>query len=185
MIVALTVEIVWGYLPKVHKPLLIKAIICFSPYTNLRAIAKTIDSNAAGQIGCLNGMRFVSSSLCNVLLPKTNPLYIRVISMSWVVLCHGYSYTPRDSGQNPKWSGDVRLYIFPYLKAIVIVDTFIHIQIQIGNTATYGVEVITNGYYNVDTFFFMSGLLVAYLAFIELERKRFNLVMFYVLRYIR
>ena len=58
-------------------------------------------------------------------------------------------------------------------------------QIQIGNTATYGVEVITNGYYNVDTFFFMSGLLVAYLAFIELERKRFNLVMFYVLRYIR
>ena len=31
----------------------------------------------------------------------------------------------------------------------------------------------------------MSGLLVAYLAFIELERKRFNLVMFYVLRYIR
>ena len=31
----------------------------------------------------------------------------------------------------------------------------------------------------------MSGLLVAYLAFIELEKKRFNLVMFYVLRYVR
>ena len=49
----------------------------------------------------------------------------------------------------------------------------------------YGHEVIANGYYNVDTFFFMSGLLVAYLTFIELERKRFNLVMFYILRYIR
>lgn len=31
----------------------------------------------------------------------------------------------------------------------------------------------------------MSGLLVSYLTFIELDRKRFNLVMFYVLRYIR
>ena len=115
--------------------------------------------------------------------PQTVSFNNRVISMSWVILCHGYSYTPGDSGQNPKWSVDVRLYILSYLKASV--DTFIHIQIQIGNTATYGVEVITNGYYNVDTFFFMSGLLVAYLAFIELERKRFNLVMFYVLRYIR
>ena len=58
-------------------------------------------------------------------------------------------------------------------------------QIQLGNTATYQVEVITNGYYSVDTFFFMSGLLVGYLTFIELERKKFNLVMFYALRYIR
>ena len=62
MIVALIVEIVLAYLPNVQKTLLVKAIICFSPYTNLRAIAKTIDSNAAGQIGCLNGMRFVGSS---------------------------------------------------------------------------------------------------------------------------
>ena len=58
-------------------------------------------------------------------------------------------------------------------------------QIIIGNTATYQVEVITNGYYSVDTFFFMSGLLVAYLTFIELEKKRFNLLMFYILRYVR
>ena len=62
-------------------------------------------------------------------------------------------------------------------------------QIQRGDTAKYGDEVIANGFYNVDTFFFMSGLLVAYLAFIELEKKRYNLVrwlaMFYILRYIR
>ena len=54
-----------------------------------------------------------------------------------------------------------------------------------GNTATYQLEVITNGYYSVDTFFFMSGLLVGYLTFLELEKKRFNIVMFYILRYIR
>ena len=54
-----------------------------------------------------------------------------------------------------------------------------------GNTATYQLEVITNGYYSVDTFFFMSGLLVGYLTFIELDKKRFNIVLFYILRYIR
>ena len=59
------------------------------------------------------------------------------------------------------------------------------IQILFGNTATYQVEVITNAWYSVDTFFFMSGLLVAYLAFIEMEKKRFNLFMFYILRYVR
>ena len=54
-----------------------------------------------------------------------------------------------------------------------------------GNTATYQLEAIANGYYCVDTFFFMSGLLVGYLTLIELEKKRFNIVMFYILRYIR
>jgi peptidoglycan/LPS O-acetylase OafA/YrhL len=52
------------------------------------------------------------------------------------------------------------------------------------NTA-YGVEVIQNAFYSVDTFFFMSGMLVAYLSFIELDKKRFNLPMFYLMRYIR
>ncbi len=37
----------------------------------------------------------------------------------------------------------------------------------------------------MDTFFFMSGLLVGYLSFIELDKKRFNLLMFYILRYVR
>ena len=60
MVVALILEIVWVYLPNVQKPFLVEATTCFSPYTNMRAITKTIDSNAAGQIGCLNGMRFVS-----------------------------------------------------------------------------------------------------------------------------
>ena len=87
----------------------------------------------------------------------------RAISMTWVVLCHSFLSTPGGSAQNRRFTSDI----------------------QRGDTAEYGHEVIANGYYNVDTFFFMSGLLVAYLAFIELEKKRFNLVMFYVLRYVR
>ena len=41
------------------KKTIFKAVLCFSPYTNLKKIAKTVDANAAGQIGCLNGMRYV------------------------------------------------------------------------------------------------------------------------------
>ena len=36
---------------------IVKAFRCFSPYTNLKKIAKTTDTNASGQLGCLNGMR--------------------------------------------------------------------------------------------------------------------------------
>ena len=46
-------------------------------------------------------------------------------------------------------------------------------------------EAILNALPSVDSFFFMSGFLVAYLSFIEMEKKRFNLVLFYVHRYIR
>ena len=38
--------------------IIVKAVRCFSPYTNLKKIAKTTDSNASGQLGCLNGMRY-------------------------------------------------------------------------------------------------------------------------------
>ena len=54
-----------------------------------------------------------------------------------------------------------------------------------GATSTYFDEIIANGYFCVDTFFYLSGLLVAYLSFIEIDRKRFNLPMFYLLRYLR
>ena len=36
---------------------IVKVVRCFSPYTNLKKIAKTTDTNASGQIGCFNGMR--------------------------------------------------------------------------------------------------------------------------------
>ena len=39
--------------------------------------------------------------------------------------------------------------------------------------------------FSVDTFFFMSGLLITYMTFPELEKKRFSLRLFYIHRYIR
>ena len=39
------------------KPIYVKAVLSFSPYTNLKGIAKTTDSNASGKLGCLDGMR--------------------------------------------------------------------------------------------------------------------------------
>ena len=44
--------------PAASVALIVKAIRCFSPYTNLKKIAKTTDTNASGQLGCLNGMRY-------------------------------------------------------------------------------------------------------------------------------
>jgi hypothetical protein len=54
-----------------------------------------------------------------------------------------------------------------------------------GEDASIGYELVLNAFPAVDTFFFMSGLLVAYLSFFELEKGRFNLILFYVHRYIR
>ena len=58
---ALIIELVYSYLlpPNKPKPLYVKVLLCFSPYANIKGIAKTIDANAAGQIGCLNGIRQV------------------------------------------------------------------------------------------------------------------------------
>ena len=44
---------------------------------------------------------------------------------------------------------------------------------------------VVNSFFSVDTFFFMSGILISYMTFPELEKKRFSLSMFYIHRYIR
>ena len=50
---------------------------------------------------------------------------------------------------------------------------------------TVGYELLVNGYFSVDSFFFMSGFLVAYFSFIEMEKGRLNIVLYYVHRFIR
>jgi peptidoglycan/LPS O-acetylase OafA/YrhL len=45
--------------------------------------------------------------------------------------------------------------------------------------------LLGNGYLAVDTFFFISAFLVAYFSFMEMEKGRFNLMLFYMMRYIR
>ncbi len=63
---------------------------------------------------------------------------------------------------------------------------------MMGTTSEYIDEIIINGVLSVDTFFFLGGLLVAYMTFIEYERKRFtiwqaiaNQPIVIVLRYLR
>ena len=96
--------------PVATKPFFAKFILCFSPYSNLKGIAKTSDTNAGGQIGCLNGMRsdfpqvyeidhYLSCIFCSMLN--------RAMSMTWVVLCHSFIYTPGKSTQVNRWVYDV------------------------------------------------------------------------------
>ena len=86
---------------------------------------------------------------------------IRVISMFWVILCHtyvwGYGYST-----NP-------LYIAYH------------------SAPRFSTQVIVNGFFSVDSFFFLSGLLVAYLTLREMERKngRFPFITYYLHRYLR
>ena len=86
---------------------------------------------------------------------------IRVISMSWVILCHTFLWCYGVSA-NPLYT----VYsIAPRFSA----------------------QPIVNGYFSVDSFFFLSGTLVAYLTLREMERKkgRFPVITYYLHRYLR
>ena len=63
-------------------------------------------------------------------------------------------------------------------------QNYLHLQIATGE-AGWGYLVIQNALPAVDTFFFMSGLLVSYLSLIQMDKKRFNIVLYYVHRIIR
>ena len=112
MVFGMFLEIAYSYfLPQDKaKPFFVKAVLCFSPYSNIKGIAKTTDTNASGQIGCLNGMRQV------IFKPVITILFMfsayRVISMTWVILCHSFLSTPGGSTQNSRWVSDVSS-IFP------------------------------------------------------------------------
>jgi len=86
---------------------------------------------------------------------------IRFLSMAWVVLGHMFVF-----GQgyidNPVYLSDWALNHWSF-------------------------EVVLNGTFSVDTFFFLGGLLVAYLGMKETERRRgrVNPALMYLLRYIR
>ena len=86
---------------------------------------------------------------------------IRVISMFWVILAHTFVWFS-SSLTNP-------LYVFYRL------------------APRFSAQVITNGYFSVDSFFFLSGVLVAYLTLREMERKRgrFPVLTYYLHRYLR
>ena len=90
------------------KHFLVKAVLCFSPYTNLRKVLKTVDANAVGQIGCLNGMRLVFKQGVIYFFKSYIVLrFLRVLSMSWVILAHVFGFLPGQWCQNELYSWNV------------------------------------------------------------------------------
>ena len=86
---------------------------------------------------------------------------IRVISMGWVILCHTFLWCYGITS-NP-------LYVVSSV------------------APRFSAQPIVNGYFSVDSFFFLSGTLVAYLTLREMEKKkgRFPVITYYIHRYLR
>ena len=86
---------------------------------------------------------------------------VRVISMFWVIMCHVFTFLTMDI-RNLVYLG---LDVLPRFTA----------------------QVIINGFFSVDSFFFLSGVLVSYLTLREMKRRkgRFPLVPYYLHRILR
>ncbi|GFY57919.1 nose resistant to fluoxetine protein 6 [Trichonephila inaurata madagascariensis] len=111
---------------------------CFCMFTNGEKILNT--TSTEGQLPCLHGIRF--------------------LSMSWVILCHGYMFGV----------GSIR-------NTADIVNLF----------DTWTFQVILNGFYSVDAFFVLSGFLVAYLFFQQAAKTdgKIPWLYFYIHRFVR
>ena len=88
---------------------------------------------------------------------------MRVISMFWVILGHTFLFPILSQG----YKDPLDLYQKVVLR--------------------FSAQPVANAYFSVDSFFFLSGLLVAYLTFREMGRKngRFPFIPFYVHRFLR
>ncbi len=92
----------------------------------------------------------------------TNLNGLRVISMFWVILCHTYFWIMSPGH----------------------VDNPIVMK---GVLSRFSFQAIANGFFSVDSFFFLSGVLVAYLSLREMGRNRgrFPILHYYIHRYLR
>ncbi len=88
---------------------------------------------------------------------------MRVISMFWVIMCHTFAFSYISQG-----------FSNPY----DLTSSFV---------SRFSAQPIMNGFFSVDSFFFLSGLLVAYLTFRNMKRNkgRFPYVVYYVHRILR
>ncbi len=88
---------------------------------------------------------------------------MRVISMFWVIMCHTYFFM---------------FSLQSFTNAYVVLSSFV---------GRFSAQPILNGFFCVDSFFFLSGLLVAYLTFRQMQRSkgRFPFLPYYVHRILR
>ncbi len=88
---------------------------------------------------------------------------IRVLSILWVIVCHNF------------------VWIFQFTGSDNTLDLFQNI------VKRFSFQAISNGFFSVDSFFFLSGLLVSYLTLRQMKRRggKFPFVMYYVHRYLR
>ena len=88
---------------------------------------------------------------------------IRVISMFWVILGHTYFF----------------LFILSGFKNLSHLST--------NFVPRFSAQVVMNGFFSVDSFFFLSGVLVSYLTFREMARRngKFPFVTYYLHRILR
>ena len=88
---------------------------------------------------------------------------IRVISMSWIILVHTFTF------QVNQYTHINKDYIIRHYEP------------------KFSFQPIVNGNFSVDSFFFMSGVLAAYVTLIEMQKKegRFPVVTYYLHRYLR
>ena len=87
---------------------------------------------------------------------------LRVISMFWVILGHVYAFVPVTSTVNNA----------PHLYSVL---------------SRFSFQAVGNAYFSVDSFFFLSGVLVAYLTLKEMKKKDgyFPFLHYYIHRYLR
>jgi peptidoglycan/LPS O-acetylase OafA/YrhL len=88
---------------------------------------------------------------------------IRVLSMGWVILAHTFLWV---------------LQTHSFKAPLYTVEHATH---------RFSFQAMSNGFFAVDSFFFLSGALVSYLTLREMERKkgRFPVITYYLHRYLR
>ena len=144
---------------------LIRSLHCFSLVTNCRKLLST--ASPSDNLGCVNG--------------------IRVLSTTWVVMGHSYFmlavYYHHGSFVNVETVSILSRKCSCDLLTSLSTDEFSFTQ----DLLKWQSYTIINATVSVDTFFLLSGMLVSYLLLRELDRNkgRFNLLLFYVHRYLR
>ena len=139
------------------------SLVGFSLISNSRKLLGTEKNRGGGQLTCLNGLR--------------------VFSLFWVIMSHA-----SQCFLDPYAINNI-LIMFPEVTKCLAAHwiSLTNQKIFFKITGNYWFQAVTNGYVCLDTFFFMTGLLLAYLSFKELDKTqgKMNIIMFYVHRYIR